>query len=71
MGDLPVRINVVLSQVDMLKDLEGLTEGSIIELDEENPGTVQLVVNGEVFGLGDLVEVDQRLGVQITRWRKA
>jgi type III secretion system YscQ/HrcQ family protein len=71
LGSLPIRIHVVLSQVEMsLKDLEGLTDGSIIELDEENPGTVQLVANGEVLGLGDLVEIDDRLGVQITRWRK-
>jgi type III secretion protein Q len=60
-----------LSQVELsLKDLEGLTEGSIIELDEGNTGSVQLVVSGKVLGAGDLVEVDDRLGVQITRWRK-
>jgi len=71
LGGLPIRIHVVLSQVEMsLKNLEGLTDGSIIELDEENPGTVQLVSNGEVLGMGDLVEIDDRLGVQITRWRK-
>jgi type III secretion system YscQ/HrcQ family protein len=69
---LPVRIHVVLSQVELsLKNLEGLTEGSVIELDEENSGTVQLVTNGKVMGAGELVEVDDRLGVQITHWRKA
>ncbi len=69
---LPVRIHVVLSQVELsLKDLEGLTEGSIIQLDEEHPGAVQLVANGKVLGTGELVEIDDRLGVQITRWRKA
>ena len=68
---LPVRIQVVLSQVELsLKDLEGLTEGSIIELDEENTGSVQLATNGKIVGAGDLVEVDDRLGVQITHWRK-
>jgi type III secretion system YscQ/HrcQ family protein len=69
---LPVRIHVVLSQVELsLKDLEGLTDGSIIQLDEERPGAVQLVTNGKVLGSGELVEIDNRLGVQITRWRKA
>jgi type III secretion protein Q len=67
---LPVRIHVVLSQVELsLKDLEGLAEGSIIQLDEEHPEAVQLVANGRVLGTGELVNIDARLGVQITRWR--
>jgi type III secretion protein Q len=68
---LPVRIHIVLSQVELsLKDLEGLTDGSIIQLDEEHPEAVQLVANGRVLGAGELVEIDNRLGVQITRWRQ-
>jgi type III secretion system YscQ/HrcQ family protein len=69
---LPVRIHVVLHQVELtLKDLEGLTNGSIIQLEQEHPQPVQLVVNGTVLGAGELVEIDNQLGVQITRWRKA
>jgi type III secretion system YscQ/HrcQ family protein len=71
LATLPLRIEVVLSQVELsLKDLEAMTMGSIIELDKENIGTVQLVVGGKVLGSGDLVEIDERFGVQITRWRK-
>src|SRR5262249_7203378 len=71
LADLPVRIHVVLSQVELsLKELEGLTDGSIIQLDEEHRGAVQLVANGNVLGAGDLVEIDDRLGVHISRWRK-
>jgi type III secretion system YscQ/HrcQ family protein len=69
---LPVRIHVVLSQVELsLKDLEGLSDGSIIQLEEEHLESVHLVVNGKVLGAGELVEIDNQLGVQITRWRKA
>ena len=73
LASLPVRVHVVLSQIELsLQDLEGLTDGSIIQLDEEQPsGVVQLVANGRVLGAGELVEIDERLGVQITRWRKA
>lgn len=72
LADLPVRIHVVLSQVELsLKELEGLTDGSIIQLDKEPPGAVQLVANGRALGIGELVEIDDRLGVEITRWRKA
>jgi type III secretion protein Q len=68
---LPVRIHVVLSQVELsLKELEGLTDGSIIQLDKQDLGAVQLVANGRVLGAGELVEIDDRLGVEITRWRK-
>ena len=72
LASLPVRIHVVLSQIELsLRDLEGLTDGSIIQLDEEqHSGVVQLVANGRVLGAGELVEIDDRLGVQITRWRK-
>jgi type III secretion protein Q len=62
----------VLSQVELsLKNLEGLTEGSVIELTEDNSGAVQLMTNGKIMGTGELVEIDDRLGVQITQWRKA
>ena len=72
LASLPVRVHVVLSQIELsLRDLEGLTDGSIIQLDEEqHSGVVQLVANGRVLGAGELVEIDDRLGVQITRWRK-
>jgi type III secretion system YscQ/HrcQ family protein len=73
LASLPVRVHVVLSQIELsLRDLEGLTDGSIIQLEEEqHSGVVQLVANGKVLGAGELVEIDDRLGVQITRWRKA
>lgn len=69
---LPVRVHVVLGYVDMnLKELENLLEGSIVELDGENRGTVQLVAGETVLGSGELVELeDHRLGVQVTRWRE-
>jgi type III secretion system YscQ/HrcQ family protein len=69
---LPVRLHVVLGHVDMnLKGLESLVEGSIVELDGENHGTVQLVAGETVLGSGELVELeDHRLGVQVTRWRE-
>jgi flagellar motor switch/type III secretory pathway protein FliN len=69
--ELPIRIHVVLSQVELsLRDLEGLVEGSVIELNREQSGSVQLVSNGRVLGAGEIVEVDDHLGIQITRWQK-
>ncbi len=66
--ELPVRVHVVLSEIELsLAELEALGEGSIVELDTP-PGSVQLVCNGKVVGAGELVEVEDRLGVEITRW---
>lgn len=68
---LPVRVDVVLSEVELfLGDLEALREGSVIEIGEI-PEEVQLVVNGKILGAGELVSIEDRLGVSITSWRKS
>jgi flagellar motor switch/type III secretory pathway protein FliN/pSer/pThr/pTyr-binding forkhead associated (FHA) protein len=67
---LPVHIHVVLTRVEMsLHELETLSAGSIIQLDEETNSTVQLVSGNTVIGSGELVNIDSgRMGVRITRW---
>jgi flagellar motor switch/type III secretory pathway protein FliN len=69
---LPVHIHVVLTRVEMsLHELETLSAGSIIQLDEETSSTVQLVSGNTVIGSGELVNIDSgRMGVKITRWRE-
>ena len=69
---LPVHIHVVLTRVEMsLHELETLSAGSIIQLDEESISTVQLVSGNTVIGSGELVNLDGgRMGVKITRWRE-
>jgi flagellar motor switch/type III secretory pathway protein FliN len=69
---LPVHIHVVLTRVEMsLHELETLSAGSIIQLDEETNSTVQLVSGNTVIGSGELVNLDGgRMGVKITRWRE-
>ena len=72
LSTLPVHIHVVLTRVEMsLHELETLSAGSIIQLDEETNSTVQLVSGNTVIGSGELVNVDgRRMGVKITRWRE-
>jgi len=69
---LPVHIHVVLTRVEMsLHELETLSAGSIIQLDEETNSTVQLVSGNTAIGSGELVNIDSgRMGVKITRWRE-
>jgi flagellar motor switch/type III secretory pathway protein FliN/pSer/pThr/pTyr-binding forkhead associated (FHA) protein len=69
LDSLPVRIHVVLSDVEMiLSELDGLVEGSILELNRSKGDPVRLVVNGKPLGVGELIEIEGKLGVQITTW---
>lgn len=69
LSSLPVRVHVVLSQLDMtLAELDRLTPGAIVEIQREKNAPVQLAVNGKIAGAGELVEVEGRLGVRITNW---
>jgi type III secretion system YscQ/HrcQ family protein len=72
LSSLPVHIHVVLTRVEMsLNELETLSAGSIIQLDNETNSTVQLVSGNTVIGSGELVNIDSgRMGVKITRWRE-
>jgi flagellar motor switch/type III secretory pathway protein FliN len=45
-----------------------LTEGTIIELEYSKGDSVQLVASGKLLGTGELVEIEDKLGVQITKW---
>ena len=69
---LPVNIHVVLTRVEMsLQELQALSAGSIIQLDEQTNSAVQLVSGNTLIGSGELVNIDGgRMGVKITRWRE-
>lgn len=72
LSTLPVHIHVVFSRIEMsLAELETLAAGSIIQLDGETNGTVQLVSGSTAIGSGELVNLDDgRMGVKITHWRE-
>jgi type III secretion system YscQ/HrcQ family protein len=70
--ELPIRLEVILDQVDLkLTELRSLTAGSILELDRAQAGSVQLAANGTLIGLGELVNIEGRMGVRVTEWNKA
>jgi type III secretion system YscQ/HrcQ family protein len=71
LSSLPVNIHVVLARVEMsLDELQTLSSGSIIQLDEQTNSTVQLVSGNTLIGSGELINIDDgRMGVKITRWR--
>jgi flagellar motor switch/type III secretory pathway protein FliN len=70
LGQLPVRLHIILGEKEMtLAEANALVRGSILALDLNNDGAVQLAVNGKIVGEGRLVEIEGRLGVRILSWR--
>ncbi len=49
-----------------MRDLLSLHEGSVVPLDQPAGSTVDVLVNGTVIARGDVVVVDNELGVRIT-----
>ena len=49
-----------------LRDVLGLGSGSVVALDREAGGPIDLFVNGELIARGELLAVDERYGVRIT-----
>lgn len=67
LGDVGLEVTVELGRVRMkLRDVLALQEGSVVDLDRSAGATVDIVVNGTLVARGDVVVVDDELGVRIT-----
>lgn len=65
--DASVELRVVLGQTSMIvKDILGLGDGSIVELDKYANEPVEIYVNNVLFAKGEVVSVDDNFGVRIT-----
>lgn len=67
--DLPVKIEFVLGKKIMnLYEIDELCAKRIISLLPESEKNIEIRVNGALTGYGELVEVDDKLGVEIHSW---
>lgn len=65
--DVPVHIKAVLGRATMeVADLLKLGSGSLIELDRRVGEAIDIYVNNRLVARGELVVVDDRLGVTMT-----
>ncbi len=65
--DVPVNISAVLGKSSMsVADLLQLTQGSILELDRKVGEAIDIYVNNRLMARGEVVIVDDRLGVTMT-----
>ncbi len=65
--DIPVQISVVLGKTSMqVSQLLRLGKGAVIELDRKVGEPVDIFVNDRLVARGEVVVVDDRIGVTMT-----
>jgi flagellar motor switch protein FliN len=65
--DVPVNIQAVLGRANMeVSSLLRLARGSVIELDRKVGEAIDIYVNNRLVARGEVVVVDDRLGVTMT-----
>ena len=65
--DVPVNIQAVLGRANMeVATLLRLARGSVIELDRKVGEAIDIYVNNRLVARGEVVVVDERLGVTMT-----
>jgi flagellar motor switch protein FliN len=65
--DVPVNVQAVLGRASMeVAALLRLTRGSVIELDRKVGEAIDIYVNNRLVARGEVVVVDERLGVTMT-----
>jgi flagellar motor switch protein FliN/FliY len=65
--DVPVNISAVLGKSFMsVSQLLKLSQGSVIELDRKVGEAIDIYVNNRLVARGEVVVVDERLGVTMT-----
>lgn len=66
--DIPVSLSVELGRTQMkVKEVMALSPGTVIELEKAVEEPVDLYVNGKLVGRGEVVVVDDSLGIKITQ----
>lgn len=65
--DIPVGLSVELGRTQMqVRDVMGLNPGTVIELEKKSDEPVDLYVNGRLVARGEVVIVNDSLGIKIT-----
>jgi flagellar motor switch protein FliN/FliY len=65
--DVPVSISAVLGKANMsVSQLLKLANGSVLELDRKVGEAIDIYVNNRLVARGEVVVVDERLGVTMT-----
>jgi flagellar motor switch protein FliN/FliY len=64
---VPVQISAVIGKTTLsVSELLRLTQGSVLELDRKVGEAIDIYVNNRLVARGEVVVVDERLGVTMT-----
>ena len=70
--DIPVQVSAVLGKTQMeVSHLLKLSRGAVVELDRKVGEAIDIYVNNRLVARGEVVVVDERLGVTMTEIIKA
>ncbi|MDX2112124.1 MAG: flagellar motor switch protein FliN [Alphaproteobacteria bacterium] len=70
--DIPVQITVVLGRTNMqVNQLLKLGRGAVIELDKKVGEPIDIFVNNRLVARGEVVVVEERIGITMTEIIKA
>jgi len=65
--DVPVQVSAVLGKTSMpISQLVRLGRGAILELDRKVGESIDIVVNNRLVAKGEVVIVDERIGITMT-----
>lgn len=65
--DIPVNITVELGRTRIaIKDLLQLTPGSVIELNGEAGAPLDVLINGHLIALAEVVVINEKYGIRLT-----
>lgn len=66
-GDMPVRVTAIVGRAEMaIGDLLKVQPGAVLELDRKLGEPVDILVNNRLIARGEIVKIDERLGVTMT-----
>ena len=66
--DVPIDISIEIGRTKMtIGELLSLRKGSIVELKKSAGESVDIYVNGKLLGKGEVVVVNERLGVRVAK----
>jgi flagellar motor switch protein FliN/FliY len=70
LGDIPVDVEVELDRKTMTaREVLELEEGSVIKTGRSAGENIDLYIGGTLFGSGEIVVIENTLGVRITDFR--
>ncbi|MBV8969324.1 MAG: FliM/FliN family flagellar motor switch protein [Verrucomicrobia bacterium] len=63
---IPVRLSFSLGDTSLtVRELSSIQPGYVFEFPNPGNGQVSIYANGKLFGVGEIVELGERLGVRI------